>query len=137
VLPSVDDCPPVGRYVLAGWKSTGNAARAINDALPLLQQADQVTVLSINPEGRIGGDSNVPAADITLHLARHGVKATAAQTVAKGIPEGDALLNYADDIDADLIVAGGYGHSRTRELLFGGVTRTLPKTMTFRCSCPN
>jgi nucleotide-binding universal stress UspA family protein len=68
--------------------------------------------------------------DIALHLARHRVKASAAHTVAKEIPAGDALLNYASDNGADLIVAGGYGHSRTRELVFGGVTRTLLTAMT-------
>jgi len=130
VLPYVGAYPTVGRKVLVGWKSSGDAARAINDALPLLQEADEVTVLSINPEGGIVGDGDVPAADIALHLARHGVKASAAHTVAKEITEGDALLDYADDIGADLIVAGGYGHSRARELLFGGVTRTLLATMT-------
>jgi nucleotide-binding universal stress UspA family protein len=130
VLPYVGDYPTVGRKALVGWKSTREAARAVSDALPLLQQADVVTVLSINPEGGIGGDGDVPAGDIALHLTRHGVNAVAAHTVAKEIPEGDALLNYADDIGADLIVAGGYGHSRTREVLFGGVTRTLLKTMT-------
>jgi len=130
VLPYVGDFPAAGRKVLVGWKSTRDASRAVNDALPLLQQADQVTVLSINPEGGIGGDGDVPAADIALHLARHGVKASAAHTVAKDISEGDALLDYAEDIGADLIVAGGYGHSRARELLFGGVTRTLLTTMT-------
>jgi nucleotide-binding universal stress UspA family protein len=97
--------------------------------MPLLQRADTVTVLAINPERGIGGDGDVPA-DIALHLARHGVKASAAHTVAKEIPEGDALLNYASDNGADLIIAGGYGHSRMRELIFRGVTRTLLTSMT-------
>jgi len=130
VLPYVGDYPTVGHNVLVGWKSTREATRAINDALPLLAEADKVTVLSINPEAGIGGEGDLPAADIALHLARHGVKAAAAHTVATEIPEGDTLLNYADDIGADLIVAGGYGHSRTRELMFGGITRTLLTTMT-------
>ncbi|HZB90176.1 MAG TPA: universal stress protein, partial [Stellaceae bacterium] len=120
----------LGQTVLIGWKSGREAARAVNDALPLLQQARSVTVLAINPEDGIGGDGDVPAADIALHLARHGVKAAAAHTVAKEIDEGDALLNYADDISADLIVAGAYGHSRLSELVFGGVSRTLLTTMT-------
>ena len=80
VLPYVGDYPSVGRKVLVGWKSAGDASRAINDALPLLQEADEVTVLSINPENGIGGDGDVPAAEIALHLARHGVKASAAHT---------------------------------------------------------
>ena len=72
----------------------------------------------------------MPAADIALHLARHNVKAEAAHTIANDISEGDALLSYAADLGADLIVAGGYGHSRAREMVFGGVTRTLLQEMT-------
>ncbi|HXZ01816.1 MAG TPA: universal stress protein [Stellaceae bacterium] len=130
VHPYAGDFPTVGQRVLVGWKNSREASRAVNDCLPLLRQAEAVTIFSINPEGGIGGDGDVPAADIALHLARHGVKASAAYAVAKEISEGNTLLNYADDIGADLIVAGGYGHSRARELMFGGVTRTLLTTMT-------
>jgi nucleotide-binding universal stress UspA family protein len=130
VLPYLGDFRTAGRNVLVGWKSAREASRAINDALPLLRHAEAVTVLAINPDRGIGGDGDVPAADIALHLVRHGIKASAAHTVTKEISEGDALLNYAADTAADLIVAGGYGHSRTRELVFGGITRTLLTTMT-------
>jgi len=130
VVPYAGPVERCGETVLVGWKSSREAARAVNDALPLLQQARAVTVLAINPEQGIGGDGDVPAADIALHLARHGVKAAAAHTVATEVSEGDVLLNYADDIGADLIVAGGYGHSRLREFAVGGVTRTLLTTMT-------
>lgn len=130
VVPYTGAVTTLGETVLVGWKSSRESARAVNDALPLLQQAKSVTVLAVNPEDGIGGDGDVPAADIALHLARHGVKASAAHTVAGEISEGDALLNHADDIGADLIVVGGYGHSRIREVAFGGVTRTLLRTMT-------
>ena len=87
--------------------------------------------LDILPRKRgIEGHGEVPGADICLHLARHGVKAEAAHTIAKDITEGDALLSYAADLGVDLIVAGGYGHSRAREMVFGGVTReALAATM--------
>lgn len=130
IVPYAGTFATVGERVLVGWKSGREAARAVNDALPLLKQARSVTVLAINPQSGIGGDGGVPAADIALHLARHGVKAEAAHTVVTDVSEGDVLLNYADDMGADLIVAGGYGHSRLRELAFGGVTRTLLTTMT-------
>ena len=64
VLPYLGDFSAVGRNILAGWKSTREAARAINDAMPLLQRADTVTVLAINPEHGIGGDGDVPASDM-------------------------------------------------------------------------
>ncbi|HYM31511.1 MAG TPA: universal stress protein [Candidatus Cybelea sp.] len=130
VVPYAGEFPVIGQSVLVAWKSTREAARAVNDALPLLQQAGTVTVLAINPERGIGGDGEVPAADIAVHLARHGVKVTARHTLARDISEGEVLLNMAEDMGADLIVAGGYGHSRMRELAFGGVTRTLLTTMT-------
>lgn len=130
VLPFVGRFPNVGETVLVAWKPCREAARAVNDAIPLLRAARSVTVLAINAESGIAGEGNVPAADIAHHLARHGVKAQAAHTVSGEVSEADALLNYAAEIDADLIVAGGYGHSRVREYIFGGVTRTLLQSMT-------
>src|SRR5882757_5435775 len=120
----------VGERVLVAWNASREATRAVNDALPLLRDATAVTVLAVNPRHGIDGHGDVPAADIALHLARHGVKAEAAHTVAHDISEGDALLSYAADLGADLIVSGGYGHSRAREMVFGGVTRTLLQEMT-------
>ena len=130
VVPFAGDFPTIGDRVLVAWNATREAARAVNDALPLLAQAKLVTVLAVNPRHGIGGHGDVPAADIALHLARHGVKAEAAHTVANDIPDGEALLSYAADIGVDLIVAGAYGHSRAREVVFGGVTRTLLNEMT-------
>lgn len=129
-VPFAGDFPSVGERVLVAWNASREAARAVNDALPILEKASMVTVLAVNPRHGINGHGDVPAADIALHLARHGVPAEAAHTVANDIPEGEALLSYAADIGADLIVAGAYGHSRARELVFGGVTRTLLGEMT-------
>jgi nucleotide-binding universal stress UspA family protein len=129
-IPYAGTFPVVGDRVLVAWNAGREAARAINDALPLLKTATLVTVLAINPRYGIGGHGDVPAADIALHLVRHGVKAEAAHTVAVDISDGEALLSYASDIGADLIVAGAYGHSRAREMVFGGVTRTLLAEMT-------
>jgi nucleotide-binding universal stress UspA family protein len=129
-VPYVGQFERVGDRVMIAWDGSREATRALNDALPLLRGATAVTVLSVNPKHGINGDGDVPAADIALHLARHGVKAEAAHTIAQDIGEGDALLSYAADLGADLIVSGGYGHSRAREMIFGGVTRTLIEEMT-------
>jgi nucleotide-binding universal stress UspA family protein len=129
-VPFAGEFPTLGERVLVAWNASREAARAVNDALPLLREAAAVTVLAVNPRRGIGGHGDVPAADIALHLARHGVRAEAAHTVATDIPDGEALLSYAADIGADLIVCGAYGHSRARELVFGGVTRTLLAEMT-------
>ena len=115
----------IGKRVLVAWNATREAARAVNDALPLLGQAEQVTVLSVNPARGIAGDGDVPAADIALHLARHGLKAEAAYTTAEDVSVGDVILSRAADLGADLIVMGGYGHSRARGFARGGATPTL------------
>jgi len=130
VVPYIGVTAPVGRRVLAAWNATREAARAVNDALPLLQRAERVTVLSIDPQQGIAGDGDLPAADIALHLARHGIRAEAAYTVAEDVGVGDLILSRAADLGADLIVMGGYGHSRLRELALGGVTQTLLQEMT-------
>jgi len=130
VVPFAGDFPTLGERVLVAWNASREAARAVNDALPILEKAAMVTVLAVNPRHGIGGHGDVPAADIALHLARHGVRAEASHTVANDIPDGEALLSYAADIGADMIVAGAYGHSRAREMVFGGVTRTLLAEMT-------
>ncbi|MGH6990450.1 MAG: universal stress protein, partial [Stellaceae bacterium] len=80
VLPYAGDFARIGETVLVGWKTSREAARALNDAIPLLRAAKSVTVLAINPAHGISGEGDVPAVDITHHLARHGVNATAAHT---------------------------------------------------------
>jgi len=130
VIPYFGDIGPVGRTVLVGWKSGRESARAINDALPLLSRADSVTVLTIDPDGGISGDGAEPAGDICRHLARHGITATAAHAASADVGEGDVLLNHVSDLGADLVIAGGYGHSRTRQLILGGATQSLLTSMT-------
>jgi nucleotide-binding universal stress UspA family protein len=120
----------IGRNVLVAWRTTREAARAVNDALPFLTAADSVTVLTINPERDGDGQPDRSTAEIARHLARHGVKATASHIDAADIEVGEALLSRAADLDSDLIVMGGYGHSRLREFALGGTTRTLLQHMT-------
>jgi nucleotide-binding universal stress UspA family protein len=129
ILPYAGRFDTAGQRVLLAWSRTRESARALNDALPILERASLVTVLSINP--RRGEDANdLPGADIALHLARHGVKAEAASTVAEDIDVGNTLLSRASDMGADLIVMGCYGHSRMRELILGGATREILRHMT-------
>ncbi|HEX9489871.1 MAG TPA: universal stress protein [Stellaceae bacterium] len=130
VVPYIGAGETVGRRVLAAWNASREAARALNDALPLLEDAETVIVLSVNPERGIAGEGDLPAADIALHLARHDIKAEAAYAVAEDIGVGDVLLSRAADLGSDLLVMGGYGHSRLREVVLGGATRTLLRHMT-------
>jgi nucleotide-binding universal stress UspA family protein len=130
VIPYIGPGQSLGSHVLVGWNASREATRAVNDAIPLLQQAKKVTVLAIDPEGGVGGHGEVPSADVSLHLARHGIKVEAAKTVTGDIDVGDVLLSRAADLGADLIVIGAYGHSRMREFILGGVTRHLLQHMT-------
>ncbi len=127
VIPYAGSFREVGRRVLVGWDRSREATRAVNDALPFLTGASSVTVMTVdrNPD-----DEGIPGADIALHLARHGVTAQVENTVSAGIGVGDVLLSRANDIGADLLVMGAYGHSRVRELILGGATRTILDSMT-------
>lgn len=120
----------VGQRVLVAWNAGKEAARAVGDAMPLLAAAGSVTVLAVNPQRGLSGHGEEPAADIALHLARHGVKAVAQQMVAPAVGDDEALLNAAAEMNADLLVMGAYGHSRLREMVMGGVTRTILRSMT-------
>ncbi|MBD0272298.1 MAG: universal stress protein [Acetobacteraceae bacterium] len=120
----------VGRRVLVGWNASREAARAVNDALPLIAEAESTTVLAVNPKRGPHGHGEEPGADIALHLARHGLKVSVEHAAAADVSAGDLLLNRAAELSADLLVVGAYGHSRLWELVLGGVTRTLLRQMT-------
>lgn len=130
VVPYAGTYPHVGDRVVVAWNAAREAARAVNDAMPILENADKVTVLAINPEGGVKGHGDVPTADITLHLARHGVNAEAAHVFADDVDVGNMLLSRAADASADMIVMGGYGHSRFREAVLGGASNLVLRHMT-------
>ena len=129
VVPFAGRFETVGRKVLIGWKASREAARAVNDALPVIAQAETATVLAVIPRSGLNGLGEEPGADIALHLARHGVKVEVQHTVEPETGDAEAILNVAADLSADLLVVGAYGHSRLREMALGGVTRTLLRHM--------
>ena len=126
VVPYAGRFASIGARVLVAWNAGREAARAVTDALPILTRARHVEVVVFEGAGDHGEQ---PGADVALWLARHGVKATAAQQRA-GFDVGEQILSRAADTQADLVVMGAYGHSRTRELVLGGATRTLLASMT-------
>lgn len=130
VVPYAGDFATIGTRVLIGWNASAQAARAANDAIPVIAPGAKVIVSSVNPRRGIDGHGEEPGADIARHLARHGLVVEVEHTVAPEVGAGDLLLNRASEISADLIVMGAYGHSRLRETILGGVTRTLMKQMT-------
>jgi nucleotide-binding universal stress UspA family protein len=128
MVPRYGTFPTVGEHVLVAWNGSREATRAVHDALPLLQRAKVVTVLSIDPEDT--GEPRMPGGDIALHLSRHGVPVQTAAVKGADIAVGDLLLSYAADHGIDLIVMGAYGHTRLREMILGGATRDLLRSMT-------
>jgi nucleotide-binding universal stress UspA family protein len=130
VVPYAFERRPVGKRVLVAWNASREAARAVNDALPLLRRASHVDVVAFEPGKSAGAHGDEPGADIGLYLARHGVKVTVSRVDAPDLDVGNQLLSRAFDLSSDLIVMGAWGHSRLRELVLGGVTRTLLESMT-------
>lgn len=121
--------PPAGKppkdydTIFVAWKNTREAARAVADAIPFLQRASQVVVGMVESEAseQFGVE---PGADIGRYLSRHGIAAEI-RPINGWADAGEALLNEASRSSADMIVMGGYGHSRFREWLLGGATRHM------------
>lgn len=130
VVPAIGTYPSVGERVLVAWDAGREAARAVADALPLLQAARRVVTLSANPDSGAGEHGDLSGADIAQHLARHGVRVDVERIGSKDLPVADLLLNRIVDEDIDLLVMGAYGHARVREVWLGGVTRRLMESMT-------
>ena len=114
--------------VMVDWDGSRTAARAIGDAMPLLEHAKQIDVVTV-ATGAVKGAEN-PATEIGRHLSRHGLKVEVKRIVAGSIDVTNAILNHAADTSADFMVMGGYGHSRLREFILGGVTRGIMEAMT-------
>ena len=114
--------------VMLCWDGSRNAARAIGDAMPLLEKAKAVDIVIVASEAPKSNE--LPGADMAEHLARHGFKVDIKRIVAKDTDVASTLLSHAADTGADFIVMGGYGHSRLREFILGGVTRGFLGAMT-------
>ncbi|MEH2568684.1 universal stress protein [Bradyrhizobium sp. AZCC 2289] len=116
------------RHVGIAWDGSRLAARALRDALPFLTAAHAVTVIAVNEDRH---DDNEASSDqIVAHLARRGIKARAERLTADRENVHGTILSIAADIDVGLLVMGGYGHSRLRERILGGVTRGIFESMT-------
>lgn len=116
------------KNVLIGWDGSSTATRAIHAALPVLEHADSVTVLVVSKQA--AAFSEQVGTDLATYLARHNMNVTIDIVVNPQISIADTVLNQISDKNHDLLVKGGYGHSRLREFLFGGATREILQTMT-------
>jgi nucleotide-binding universal stress UspA family protein len=115
--------PP--RRAMLAWDGSREAARAVHDALPLLRLAEEAIVLIVDARdlgARVGPQ---PGADVAAHLTHHEVRTRVKQVRSDRLGIGELILAQAGEEGADLLVMGGYGHSRLREMLLGGVTRHM------------
>lgn len=123
ILVASDPLAPIkAESILIAWNDTREARRAVVDAMPFLITAKDVVIATVD-NGNTGPREN--AADVELFLTRHGVNARSEILDARRSEPAEILLQIGQDIAADLIVLGGYGHSRVLERTFGGVTRSV------------
>ena len=125
IVPHAGGATEIGNFVTVAWNGSREAARAAFDALPLLQDAEQVKVLSLDPDPDVARASFTPSDAITLALVRQGVNAEAASGLSSGTSVGEALLTHVTQQGGDLLVMGCYGHARLHEFIFGGATRHI------------
>jgi nucleotide-binding universal stress UspA family protein len=128
VVPYIQKAPLKLDHVMVCWDGSRPAARAISDAMPLLARAGKVEVVIAGKER--GKQDEIAGADMGQHLARHGLNVEVKRITGGNIDVADALLSHAADSGADFIVMGGYGHSRLREFVLGGVTANILRSMT-------
>jgi nucleotide-binding universal stress UspA family protein len=128
VVPYIQKGPLKLGRVMACWDGSRQATRAIADAMPLLERAGQVELVIVANER--GKQDEIPGVDMGQHLARHGLKVDVNRITEGNIDVADALLSHAADASIDFMVMGGYGHSRLREFVLGGVTRSILRSMT-------
>jgi nucleotide-binding universal stress UspA family protein len=114
--------------ILICWDGGRAAARAVADSMPFLKKAKQTEIIIISDKPP--KQDELPGADLGEHLARHGLKVEVKRITSPDTDVPSTILSYAADSDADVIVMGGYGHSRLREFVLGGATRGLLEAMT-------
>jgi nucleotide-binding universal stress UspA family protein len=129
VVPHAGDIERIGERPLLAWDGGMAASRALLAALPLLRRATLSTLAIFNPVQVYDAHGQLAGADMATCLARHGVKLDVVARDTDG-DVGEALLTLAADIGADLLVMGCYGHTRLREMLLGGATRSVLRSMT-------
>ena len=130
LVPFVGQYQVPSNHALVAWRGTREAAVAIRDALPLLVRCKQITLMRVLGASEAQSSLEADLAEIVRWLQRHGASAVEVYDTRSNIDAGNALLSRASDIGADLLVMGGYGHARLREVVMGGVTRGLLEQMT-------
>jgi len=129
IIPKKGEFRNVHDKVLVAWDASVASSRALANAMPLLKRAKKVNIAVFNPASQPGAHGDQAGADIALYLARHDIDVTVTSRNTEG-NIGEAILSLASDLGSTSLVMGGYGHTRFREILLGGVTRTVLDEMT-------
>jgi nucleotide-binding universal stress UspA family protein len=125
IVPGARELSLHPKKVAIAWNASREAARALHMALDLLAGTEAVHVSMVDPSASEDGLGVEPGSDIAAYLARHGLNVTVDILAGGGRDAAEVLLRHVKDVAADMLVAGAYGHSRLREYLFGGTTRSL------------
>jgi nucleotide-binding universal stress UspA family protein len=118
------------KRVMIAWDSRLEASRAVREALEILARAEEVRIVLVDPAEGESGQGSEPGADVATYLARHGAKVTVDRLPSQGKTVAAMLRQHAVDTAAELLVIGAYGHSRLRERIFGGVTKSMLESAT-------
>lgn len=130
IVPHIGAPATIAEKAMIAWNASKESARAVRDAIPLLEQAKAADVVCFRPTHTATGHGELPGADISAHLSRHGIDVDVQILEGSEIDVGNALLSHLADRSSDFLVMGGYGHSRLREAVLGGATRTILQSMT-------
>ncbi len=126
ILPGQRPAAPIGKNAVIAWNDTREAARAVFDSLDLLKSASTVRAITLIEKENQRPSAEALGADLIANLARHGVKASLDVSYAGSGGAGEAILSrLLEDNGCDLLIMGGYSHSRLREMIFGGVSRDI------------
>lgn len=128
ILTGADALPPVHNAVL-GWKDCPEARRAVHDLVALIEPGAKVSVVSVGAEEVDEGRSAESAYEVVRHLVRHGLRAERQSVTNAALSDAEALQAFALEDGADLLAIGAFGHTRLREVMLGGVTRSLLDTV--------
>lgn len=118
------------RKGIIAWDGSAAASRAVHDCLPLLKHMQNVIILVVDADKVERNSDTEPGEDLSRHLTAHGIENRVARVPSGGVSTSTIILNEVSDNGADILIMGGYGTARLREMMLVGVTRTLFKTMT-------
>lgn len=127
LLPNGEVTFPHPKRIQLAWDASVEASKAVRDAIGLMCQAEEVHAVLIDPVPSFDGHGPEPGADLAGYLARHGIETTVHRVPREGRDTADVLQRVATDLDADLMVMGGFGHSRLRQRIFGGTTTDITR----------